>query len=171
MQAGLAVNFAYLFNAAFSGGLQGPIPFKVELTQPAGPSTAGGKQARQHIRLVPFAGGAAIVMGSYDPITRSAELRTFNHVADLHARRFRGAAVPIDPAHYQQLVGRMKSFFGTQGIDVSLVDVSASSPPEAMAPAAQPAPSSSMNPIIVLLSIILLLIIVILVLVILRTRH
>ena len=50
MVAGKAIDFATMFNHAFSDGLKGPTNFKVELTEPGGPSTGGGKQVIQHVR-------------------------------------------------------------------------------------------------------------------------
>ena len=64
--------------------------YVVELSVPDGPSTGGGVQARQSIRLVPRRKGYAIVVvGTVDPVTSTAELRTFEHVAVLHEVRFR----------------------------------------------------------------------------------
>jgi translation initiation factor IF-2 len=63
--------------------------YRVELTTPEGPSTAGGVQARQHLRLVPRRKGYAVVVAGYvDPVTSTAEIRTFEHVAVLHEIRF-----------------------------------------------------------------------------------
>jgi translation initiation factor IF-2 len=64
--------------------------FVVELSIPEGPSTGGGAQARQNIRLVPRRKGyATIIVGTVDPVTSMAELRTFEHIAILHELRFR----------------------------------------------------------------------------------
>lgn len=63
--------------------------YGVELSTPEGPSTGGGVQARQHLRLVPQRiGYPVIVVGTVDPVTSTSELRTFEHVAILHELRF-----------------------------------------------------------------------------------
>jgi translation initiation factor IF-2 len=64
--------------------------YVVELSMPEGPSTGGGAQARQSIRLVPRRKGYSIVIaGTVDPVTSTGELRTFEHVAVLHELRFK----------------------------------------------------------------------------------
>ena len=62
--AAQALSLAELFEARFAQGVAGPVPFRIELAAPDGPSTAGGKQALQHIKLVPLGGGPTIVIGS-----------------------------------------------------------------------------------------------------------
>jgi hypothetical protein len=121
--AGRAAEFSAMFNAKFEGGLHGPASFRIDLTAPVGPSTAGGKQALQHIRLVPVDGSAAIVIGSVSQPENTAEIRTFRHLAEIHARRFKGARVPIDVNAYRELNRVMHAFFVQQGFAVVLVDV------------------------------------------------
>lgn len=63
--------------------------YVVDLSVPDGPSTGGGRQARQHLRLVPRRKGyATVVTGVVDPVLSTCELRTFEHVAVLHEIRF-----------------------------------------------------------------------------------
>jgi hypothetical protein len=118
--AGQATDFALLFNATFSSGFEGR--YRVDLTTPAGPSTAGGKQSLQHMRLVPLDGSPAIVLGSVSPVLKSAEIRTFRHLSEIHARRF-GARVPLDMNAHRDLVRRMSQFFAQQQFSVVMVDV------------------------------------------------
>jgi translation initiation factor IF-2 len=64
--------------------------YVVELSVPEGPSTGGGAQARQHLRLVPRRPGYSVVVtGTVDPVLSTAELRTFEHVAIAHELRFK----------------------------------------------------------------------------------
>lgn len=64
--------------------------YAVELPAPEVPSTGGGAQARQNIRLVPRDGDLGQVMaGIVDPVTLTADLRTFDHVAMLHENRYK----------------------------------------------------------------------------------
>ena len=58
------LSLAELFEERFQAGLQGPLHFRVELSAPDGPSTGGGKQALQHIKLVAPDGSGTIVIGS-----------------------------------------------------------------------------------------------------------
>lgn len=140
--AGRATNFAVLFNATFRGGMPGAPDLAVDLTTPPGPSTAGGKQVRQHIRLVPRDGGTAIVVGFVNGIDALAELRTYGHLAEVHSRRFKGASLPFDELSYKDLVKRLQGFFGSQGFTVVMVDVSSSLPPPSGARTG-PAPAAS----------------------------
>lgn len=121
--ASQAMDFATLFHINFAGGLPGPVHWKVELTTPVGPSTEGGKQALQHLRLVPADGTSAIVIGKASPVGKSAEIRTLRHLRDVHAMRFKGAPLPLDGSSYLDLVGRLQQFFAAQGHAVVMLDV------------------------------------------------
>ena len=109
--AAKAVSLAELFATRFGPGLDGPVHFSVELSAPDGPSTGGGKQALQHIKLIPHGGGMAVVIGSADTALGTAEVRTFEHVAALYAQRFHGAPLPVDPTRYAQLSQALAGFF------------------------------------------------------------
>ena len=136
MVAGKAMDFATMFNHAFAGGLQGPMTFKLDLTAPAGPSTGGGKQVVQHVRLVPTDGSPAIVIGSTNPVTMAAEIRTHRHLASVHARRFKGSVLPIDPRAYGELTSQLGNFFSAQGMKVGFNDSIEASPLSVPPPAA-----------------------------------
>jgi hypothetical protein len=98
---------------------------KVMLAAPDGPSTMGGKQALQHISLIPDAGGAAITAGSANQVERIAELRTYDHLKQLHAQRFGRKTFPLDRVSYNELVKRMQAFFADQKLTVVLIDAAA----------------------------------------------
>ncbi|MFO0758891.1 MAG: hypothetical protein U0359_20530 [Byssovorax sp.] len=138
--AGKAMDFATLFNTVFAAEIDGPVPYRVDLTTPVGPSTAGGKLALQHLRLVPPDAGAAIVLGTVSQTENTAELRTYRHLAEVHARRFNGARIPLDPGEYIKLKNKLQHFFAAQGFSMVLVDVTPSMappPPEASPAAAR----------------------------------
>ncbi len=118
--AGQANDFALLFNATFAAGVDGR--YRVDLTTPVGPSTAGGKQSLQHMRLVPLDGSPAIVLGSVSPVLKTAEIRTFRHLSEIHARRF-GTRVPLDVNAHRELCRRLSQFFALQQFSVVMVDV------------------------------------------------
>jgi hypothetical protein len=116
-----ALGLADLFNMNVGDRKVGS--FRVELSAPEGPSTGGGVQAVQHVKLVPDDGtGSVIVAGSANQIEKSAELRTWEYLAELHAQRYKGASLPVDKATYQALVARMQGFFGAQGLRVVMLD-------------------------------------------------
>ncbi len=121
--AGQATQLAALFNAKFIAGIPGLDRYRVDLTTPVGPSTVGGKQALQHLRLTPLAGGPAIVVGTVSSVEMSAELRTYRHLAEIHARRFNGARVPLDVNAHRELTRRLQQFFAAQSFAVVMVDL------------------------------------------------
>ncbi|APR84420.1 Hypothetical protein A7982_09769 [Minicystis rosea] len=122
MVAAKAVSLAELFEARFEAGLEGPVRCRVELSAPDGPSTAGGKQALQHIKLVPADGTPAIVIGSANTIRQTAEIRTFDHIAALYAQRFKGARIPIDVTRFQELSQNLATFFRAMQLTVTFAD-------------------------------------------------
>jgi hypothetical protein len=87
--ANQAASLAEAVTDGFDEFHMGAGDYIVELSVPEGPSTGGGKQARQSLRLVPRRKGYSIVIaGTVDPVLSTAELRTFEHVAILHELRF-----------------------------------------------------------------------------------
>ncbi len=88
--ANQAASLAEAVTDGFDEFHMGAADYVVELSVPDGPSTGGGAQARQNIRLVPRRKGYAMVIaGTVDPVTSTAELRTFEHVAILYELRFK----------------------------------------------------------------------------------
>lgn len=88
--ANQAASLAETVSEGFDDFHIGAGDYVVDLSVPEGPSTGGGAQARQNLRLVPRRKGYAIVIaGTVDPVTSTAELRTFEHVALLHELRFK----------------------------------------------------------------------------------
>jgi hypothetical protein len=134
--AAKAVSLAELFAARFERGLEGPVRFKVELSAPDGPSTAGGKQALQHIKLVPQEGGANVVIGSANTTRMTAEIRTYEHVADLYAQRFHGVRIPVDVTRYYELGQALATFFRAMRMNVTFSELGGVPLPAAPPPAA-----------------------------------
>src|SRR3954469_1841031 len=111
-----ALSLAEAFNLMLQAErVKGPVSYRVELSAPEGMSTAGGKQATQHVKLVPEGGGTTIVAGSANQAESWAELRTFEHLKVLHAQRFRGAEIPLNRVQYNEPLEKLKTFFATQG--------------------------------------------------------
>jgi hypothetical protein len=123
--AAQAVSLAELFVSSFEQGLEGPVHFRVELSAPDGPSTGGGKQALQHVKLIPEGGGLAIVIGSADTTRSMAEIRTFDHIAMLYAERFRGAAIPVEAGRYNELGEKLANFFRSMRMQVRFTELEA----------------------------------------------
>jgi hypothetical protein len=87
--ANQAASLAETVKDGFDEFHMGAGDYVVELSVPEGPSTGGGKQARQNLCLVPRRKGYSLVIaGTVDPVTSTAELRTFEHVAILHELRY-----------------------------------------------------------------------------------
>jgi hypothetical protein len=141
-----ALGFAELFAIQVgSQKIAGPVSFRVELAAPEGPSTLGGKQALQHLRLVPEGGGPVTVPGWANFVEKTAELRTYEHVAALHGQRFHGAALPVDRAQYDALLARMEQFFREAGLKVTI----AGPPAGLTAPMAAEKPAGSSTGLLV----------------------
>jgi hypothetical protein len=122
-----AVSFAELFNTRVGGQkVRGTVEYRVEMSAPDGPSTGGGLQAVQHVKLIPQAtegaAGAVIVAGWVNPFEKAAELRSYEYLSELHAQRWRGADLLLDRTGYGDLVKRMQAFFDQEGLRVVLLD-------------------------------------------------
>ncbi len=144
---GLAETFNIMLQAE---RVKGPVTYRVELSAPDGMSTAGGKQATQHVKLIPEGGGNTIVAGSANQAEKWAELRTFEHLKVLHAQRFKGAEIPLNRVQYNELLGKLKSFFEQQGTcAVRMAELPRATADAAAAPATSGA-SGTMIMIIVL---------------------
>jgi hypothetical protein len=88
--ANQAASLAETVTEGFEDFHMGAGDYVVELTTPEGPSTGGGAQALQHLRLVPRRKGYAVVVaGQVNPVIGRGELRTFEHVSLRHYVRFR----------------------------------------------------------------------------------
>ncbi len=109
--------------------------YAVDMTAPDGPSTAGGVQAAQSLRLHSPDGAPPLVLGKVDTNANTATLRTHAHLARLHAQRS-GAPFSLKPDAYEGFVHDATAFFTERGIAVQLDE---GAPP----PAAAPAPAAS----------------------------
>lgn len=104
-------------------------PRKLELSKPDGPSTAGGRVARQNLVLVPAEGSPAspIVVGWVDVTNRRAELRSFRMLGkQFEARHGRGIDLEADA--YDKLDQELSGFFSLQKIDLGRIDASVQAP-------------------------------------------
>jgi translation initiation factor IF-2 len=102
--ANQAASLAETVTQGFEEFRMGAGDYRVELMTPEGPSTGGGVQARQHLRLVPRRKGYAVVVaGNVDPVTSTAEIRTYEHVALLYELRF-ARPLEITPDEYEDFL-------------------------------------------------------------------
>jgi hypothetical protein len=98
-----------------------PHGYSPDMTAPDGPSTGGGVQAMQHLRLVAAdAHVPAILVGHANQRDRTAEIRTWEHVDALYRERFK-QGVPIDPAAYQEFLQSAQGFLAACGMRVTVV--------------------------------------------------
>ncbi len=127
--AAQAVSLAELFESRFAAGLEGPVAFRIQLASPEGPSTGGGKQVVQPIKLVPMDGGPTIVVGVANTIKQSAELRSFALLSEQYQQRYKGAPIPVHAGAYQQLLADFTSFFRALNLQVTTVEATRSMRP------------------------------------------
>jgi hypothetical protein len=118
----------------------GPHGLAPDLTAPDGPSTGGGVQAMQHVRLVPPQPNLpTLVVGHVNQREGTAELRTLDHVDAMCRERFKQGA-PVDPGQYAQFLQSAQGFLAACGLRVTF----AGPPPDLLARLA--APTASMAP-------------------------
>lgn len=110
MTAREGVSAAELVNAAFLRRTLGSVtPRRLEVAAPDGPSTAGGKRARQTIRLVPVQGeGAPLMCGYIDAAKKRVELRGYATVAAQYQERF-DSAFDVSASEYATLCKELES--------------------------------------------------------------
>jgi|SRR5579859_3989933 len=132
-----ANDFADTFRSTMGRARVGPYGYMPDVTAPEGPSTGGGVQAMQHLRLVPPQPNLpTLVVGHVNGRERSAELRTLDHVDAICRERFKRGA-PIDPQQYAQFLQSAQGFLAACGLRVTY----AGPPADLMARLAAPTPS------------------------------
>jgi hypothetical protein len=114
----MASDLAENFRTTVGSLRVGPQGYAPDMTAPEGPSTGGGVQALQHLRLLPPKPSMpTLVIGHVNRLDGAAELRTFDHVDAICRERFKQGA-PFDSTHYEQLVQSMQSFLSSAGLRV-----------------------------------------------------
>jgi hypothetical protein len=155
-----AVDFSGLFAIMFEKvRVLGSTPRIPELVAPGGMSTAGGKQILQHITLRPeVAGPPVLTVGWVDLAQRTALLRTYGHMAQLHRARF-GNSRPfdLDVASYQAFLDHCRRYFDAQAIRIQYEDESVQLP----APAKSPQQKNNTTLILIIVALLLLLLLTI----------
>jgi hypothetical protein len=151
-----AQDLASSMNASFARMRIAPGQYVPELTAPEGPSTGGGVQAMQRIRLVPQAPGfPVLVVGSANHAQGMAELRTYDHVDAIHRHRFK-RPVALDRAQYDQFLEMAKNFLEVLRLRVTLAGPSSFVPEsEPLGEVVEPAAESGKTAFWVLLGLVL----------------
>jgi hypothetical protein len=104
-----AVNAAELLNLGLHKKTIGARdPRHIEVSEPSGPSTGGGKRARQSITLVPISGeGGVLMCGWLDVAHKLADVRSYDEVAEQYKQRFGSRFEPT--AHeYERLMDDLR---------------------------------------------------------------
>lgn len=113
-----AVNVAELLNRGLHKKTICKDPRHIEVTEPSGPSTQGGKRARQSITLVPISGeGGVIMCGWLDVAQREAELRDYDEVSAQFKQRF-GQRFDATREEYEKLMGELRGMIAQLGFQL-----------------------------------------------------
>ncbi|HJL42289.1 MAG TPA: hypothetical protein RMG48_13395 [Myxococcales bacterium LLY-WYZ-16_1] len=132
-----ALDLSEVFAHRFRSKQLGNPPRSLRLNEPDGPSTAGGRQARQSMVLVNEPGDA-VVVGWVDVAAKTAELRSFPYVANQYRAR-RGQGLDVPQPEYEGLLAEVESFLRTHKVDVRRADQA----PASTSPTPSPVPTWS----------------------------
>lgn len=115
-QAQKFVTLADSVTASFQDFAIGAGAWAVELTQPQGPSTGGGQQALQHLRMRPRRDGfSVLVAGAVNPIAKLADLRDFDHISAMHEVRHR-QPLQITRQEWEQFLRKAEVVLNAGGV-------------------------------------------------------
>jgi hypothetical protein len=116
-----ASDLAAAMNDAFKKVRLAPGDYSPELTAPEGPSTAGGVQAMQHLRLVAGEPGQpTLVMGHANHAEGKAELRTYECLDAIHRERFH-RPLALDRTAYDAFLSFATQVFGALHLQTTVV--------------------------------------------------
>ena len=114
-----AVGLADMFRISFDKArIEGPVAYRPVMSAPEGESTGGGRQAVQHVALVPDDGGPTLVFGEVDQKSSSARLRTASSFFEMLNQRFKSSIPEVDRLQYDQMVTRVEALLSNQGLTV-----------------------------------------------------
>ena len=116
-----ASDLAAAMNEALQKVRIAPGDYAPELMAPQGPSTAGGVQAMQHLRLVARqAGQPTLVVGYANHAEGKAELRTYDYVGAVYRQRYH-RPLDLDRAAYDAFLGFAKQVFSALHLQTTIV--------------------------------------------------
>ncbi len=141
MFARQAIEASDMFAVRFRDERYGPRKRRMRLGEPDGPSTDGGRKARQPI-LLEGEGDAPrpVVIGFLDVARKAAELRSHDAASAAHEARH-GMSLEVSSGEYQKLLGQAGTFLSGLGLAVTTTEA-APAPAVATVPAAVATPSS-----------------------------
>lgn len=120
-----ASDLASAFNDAMKRMVIAPGDYVPELTAPEGPSTGGGVQAMQRLRLVPrLAGFPTLVVGHANHAEGKAELRSFEHLAAMHRQRYK-RPLALDRTAYEAFLPLAQNFLEALRLQTTVTGPSA----------------------------------------------
>jgi len=136
MFAQQALSLAELFQAVLGGKPVGTgVKYRAELAAPDGPSTGGGKQSLQAIKLTPIDTGTTLVVGHANQVEGTAEVRTYEYLVRMQQQRFKGSGeFPLDRAAYDAFLAQLQTFLTNNRMRVAVLAA-----PPGPAPTAAPA--------------------------------
>ena len=139
MFANRAVITATAISSAFANRTFGTaVKRKLRVDEPEGPSTGGGKKARQPLSLIPVQGASpALVCGWIDVVTNEAELRSFGSLASRYFARHKLMPDIAEP-EYNGFIDELRKTLTTVGI--TKIEMAHEEPPAEVAMAAGAAP-------------------------------
>ena len=121
--ASQAVHMSDLLNLRFAKERFGTErPRYLRVREPDGPSTSGGRTARQAITLIDFQEDqrSTLVCGFIDSVNKKAELRSYPMVKHAFENRF-NVSIDISRTEYQRMMDMLQDFMAGQGIETRLL--------------------------------------------------
>jgi hypothetical protein len=96
---------------------------RVDVAKPDGPSTEGGKKARQTISLVPVEGvvSGKVMVGWLDVAQKRVEVRSFRVVRYQYYERY-GTDFKVAQSEYEEVVEELSNFLQARGFSVAVKD-------------------------------------------------
>jgi hypothetical protein len=129
---GMALILSSLFKVKFHDTLvTGRSPI---LSEPAGPSSAGGQLSVQRISLEQK-GRPTIIIGWANCATSECELRTWAYLEQVHRRRYPNQRLPVAKYEYVDFLAELKKFMEDRHLEVTIKDAK---PDVAVAPSIRP---------------------------------
>ena len=127
--------FSYKFGALRFGQ---STPRRLKLQEPDGPSTAGGRQARQSLVLIPDGEAPqTTVLGWVDSVQRRGEIKSLAALGQHYRQRF-DDALDLEVAEFDRMVAELRGFLKIQKIDLVMAEAPPAPLPRPRAPAPQP---------------------------------
>ena len=141
--------FADRLRERFAQKVYGRTPHQrvLRIDEPEGPSTAGGRLARQAISLVHRTGTApTLVCGWVDVSKQEAQLRVHESVARRYETHH-GAALELAAAEYERCLDDLESALRAGGVRVRVVIPEDAAPSRPAVPAVSPRPAPRETPL------------------------